>query len=147
MVDSIPVYANHGEGSIMAWQGKRDLGKERQWRRTFRQWRSSGLSVRAYCADYGLTEALFYSWRRVISERDQERAEARTKSVRSAGPQLKLGADGAAPVFVPLRVIDVATPAALEVVLPHDRVVRVPRGFDADTLRQLLATLEEERPC
>jgi hypothetical protein len=26
-------------------------------------------------------------------------------------------------------------------------VVRVLRGFDADTLRQLLAVLEEERPC
>ena len=52
-----------------------------------------------------------------------------------------------APVFVPLRVIDVATQAAFEVVLERGRVVRVLRGFDTETLRQLLAVLEEERPC
>ena len=51
------------------------------------------------------------------------------------------------PVFVPLRVIDVATQAAFEVVLERGRVVRVLRGFDTETLRQLLAVLEEERPC
>jgi hypothetical protein len=49
-------------------------------------------------------------------------------------------------VFVPLRVVESA-PAALEVVLARGRVVRVPRGFDADALRQLLAVLDEERPC
>jgi hypothetical protein len=46
-----------------------------------------------------------------------------------------------------LRVIDVSTQVALEVVLERGRVVRVLRGFDADTLRQLLAVLEEKRPC
>ena len=50
-------------------------------------------------------------------------------------------------MFVPLRVIDVATQAAFEVVLERGRVVRVLRGFDTETLRQLLAVLEEERPC
>jgi hypothetical protein len=50
-------------------------------------------------------------------------------------------------VFVPLRVIDAPAPAAFEVVLERGRVVRVLRGFDADTLRQLLAVLEEKRPC
>ena len=51
-------------------------------------------------------------------------------------------------MFVPVRVIDVATHSvAFEVVLERGRVVRVLRGFDANTLRQLLAILEEERPC
>ncbi len=109
----------------MAGRGKRDVGKERFWRRVLRLWRRSGLSVRDFCAEQGLTEPLFYAWRRVIAERDLEMD---------------------APAFVPVRVVDPPM-QALEVVLARGRVVRVPRGFDAHALRQLLALLEEERPC
>jgi hypothetical protein len=130
----------------MAGRGKRDCGKERFWRRMVRVWRRSGLSVRAFCAEHGLAEPSFYAWRRIVAQRDQESARVRAKpergSVRRAEPA---GED--APVFVPLRVIDVATQVTLEVVLERGRVVRVQRGFDANTLRQLLAVLDEERPC
>lgn len=119
---------------------ERDRGKERFWRHALRQWRRSGLSVRAFCAEHDLTEPLFYAWRRVIAERDQERAQgAATRRVRRE-------VRDHAPAFVPLRVIDTSA-AVLEVVLARGRSVRVSRGFDADTLRQLLALLEEERPC
>jgi hypothetical protein len=130
----------------MAGQGSRDRGKEQVWRRTLRQWRRSGLSVRDYCAEHDLSEPSFYAWRRIIAERDQESARVRAKpeqgSVRRAVPA---GED--APVFVPLRVIDASTQVTLEVVLERGRVVRVLRGFDTETLRRLLALLEEERPC
>jgi hypothetical protein len=43
--------------------------------------------------------------------------------------------DRAAPAFVPVHVLPAAT--ALEVVLGSGRVVRVPAGFDAATLRLL----------
>ena len=130
----------------MAGRGKRDGGKERFWRRTLRLWRRSGLSVRAFCAEHGLTESSFYSWRRIIAERDQESARVRAKPE----PRPKSVSDATAddaPVFVPLRVIEASAQRALEVVLERGRVVRVLRGFDAATLRQLLAVLEEERPC
>src|ERR1700733_6463413 len=61
----------------MAGQSNRDRGKEQFWRRTFRQWRRSGLSVRAYCAEHGLAEPSFYAWRRIVAERDQESARVR----------------------------------------------------------------------
>jgi hypothetical protein len=122
----------------MAKRGGRDHGKERFWRRTLRQWRRSGLSVRAFCAEHGLAEPSFYAWRRIVAERDQESARVRAKPER--------GSDDA-PVFVPLRVIDVSSQVAFEVVLERGRVVRILRGFDAATLRQLLAILDEERPC
>jgi hypothetical protein len=51
---------------------------------------------------------------------------------------------------VPVRVVADAMPAqasALEVVLVDGRTVRVAPGFDAATLRQLLAVLEGEGPC
>ncbi len=53
------------------------------------------------------------------------------------------------PAFVPVQVVADATPenaGALEVLLLDGRIVRVAPGFDAATLRQLLAVLEG-RPC
>ena len=105
----------------------RDEHKERQWRRRIDQWRTSGLSVRAFCARHGLATASFYNWRRVL----QRRAPAEQ------------------PAFVPVQVVADAVPTrtnALEVVLTDGRTVRVAPGFDAATLRQLLAVLEG-RPC
>ena len=55
--------------------------------------------------------------------------------------------DESTPVFVPLHVLPAAAATPFEVVLRQGRVVRVPAGFDAATLRQLLAILEEEPSC
>ena len=104
----------------------RDEEKERQWRRRIDQWRVSGLSVPAFCAQHGLSSASFYHWRRVLERRAAEE-----------------------PAFVPVQVVADDTPAqasALEVVLTDGRAVRIAPGFDAATLRRLLAVLEG-RPC
>jgi hypothetical protein len=84
------------------------------------------LSVRAFCDRHGLATASFYNWRRLLARRAAEE-----------------------PVFVPVQVVADAVPEwanALEVVLADGRSVRVAPGFDAATLRQLLAVLEG-RPC
>jgi transposase len=104
----------------------RDGRKERHWRRLIEDWRSSGLTVRSFCARRGVSEPSFYAWRRRLQQGD---------------------ADSSA--FVPVRVIDAEVPAAsagIDLLLPRQRTVRVGPGFDAATLRQLLAVLEE-RPC
>jgi transposase len=104
----------------------RDGRKEQQWRRWIAQWRASGLSVRDFCDRRGLTVASFYAWRRVLERRAAEKA-----------------------ALVSVQVVADAVPAqtsALEVVLTDGRTVRVTPGFDAGTLRQLLAVLEG-RPC
>ena len=51
--------------------------------------------------------------------------------------------------FVPVRNVPmlVGTKADLQIELNSGHIIRVPSGFDAATLRQLLAILEEERPC
>jgi transposase len=110
----------------MAHGRARDERKERLWRRWIDQWRASGLSVRAFCARHGLTTASFYNWRRVLERRAADQV-----------------------VFAPVQVVaDAVSPqaSALEVVLAEGRVVRVAPGFDAATLRLLLAVLEG-RPC
>jgi hypothetical protein len=104
----------------------RDARKEQQWRRWIGQRQQSGLSVRAFCAHHDLAQPNFYAWRREIRQRD-----------------------AAAGTFVPVRVVpdDEPSPSPFEVVLPGGRTLRVPPGFDAAALRQLLAVLEEVAPC
>ncbi|MBV9381551.1 MAG: hypothetical protein JO242_12875 [Streptosporangiaceae bacterium] len=105
----------------------RDERKEHQWRQWIGQWRTSGLSVRAFCDRRRLSAPLFYRWRRVLEQR---------------------AAASAAFVPVDLAPDDLPTSVgALELVLAGGRTVRVAPGFDAATLRQLLAVLEEGRPC
>ena len=110
----------------MAYGRARDEQKERQWRRWIGEWQASGLSVRAFCQRRSLTVASFYAWRRVLRQRAAENA-----------------------AFVPVQVVADAVPtetSPLELVLTDGRTVRVAPGFDAATLRQLLAVLEG-RPC
>jgi transposase-like protein len=120
-------------------RGDRDLGKEQFWRGILRQWDCRKQSVREFCAEHGLSEPSFYSWRRTIAERDRLAAA----QLVSATP-----ADDDSPTFVPVQVV-AGPPSApmLEVVVAPNCVVRVPPEFDAITLRRLLTLLEEGTPC
>ena len=115
-----------------------DHGKERFWRRLLGQWRCSGLTIRAFCADHGLAEHSFHAWRRTIAERDQQGASNSPAHTHLADDQ---------PVFVPVHVVPAPASSALELVLDQGVLVRVPAGFDAATLRQLLAVLKEAPLC
>ena len=111
----------------MAQGRPRDPRKQQQWQQWIHQWQASGLSVRAFCARHRLAEPRFYAWRRQLRQRQSQVTG-----------------------FVPVHLL--ATPEAaaehvLEVVLAGGRRLRVPAGFDAATLRHLLAVLEEAPPC
>ena len=103
----------------------RDGGKEQYWRQVLARWRSSGLSVRAYCELHRISQPSFYWWRRQVSRRDSTR-----------------------PRFLPVRVVpDAVAPDgdddAIEVVLANQRCLRVRPGFDRATLVRLLDVLED----
>ena len=105
----------------------RDDRKERQWQRWIAQWQTSNLSVRDFCARHGLTEANFYAWRRTLTQRAVPPA-----------------------TFVPVQLVPDTSSlptSPLEVVLANGQTLGVAPGFDAATLRQLLAVLQEGRPC
>lgn len=138
---------------------RRDRGKERFWRRHVAGWRRSGLSIRDYCRGQGLSEPSFYAWRRVLRERARQRGTGARQARMSAGAEVEVrrgvsaadkrsaSATATPPVFVPVRLIEEArASSALEVVLRGGRVVRVPAGFAAAALRELVAVLEG-LPC
>ncbi len=111
----------------MSMQKQRNVRKECHWRQRLREWRQSGLSVREFCRVHGLSEPSFYAWRRELTRRN---------AIPSA-------------TFVPVEVTagdSVGPSSILEIVVPGQRCIRVRPGFDAATLRQLLAVLEDQ-PC
>lgn len=113
---------------------QRDPRKEAFWRRTVARWQKSGQTIRAFCHSAGLAEPSFYAWRAELQRRDRTAPLAED-----------------APVFVPVQVIaepaSAAPPAPLELVTAVGHVIRVRSGFDAATLRQLLAALTEAPSC
>jgi hypothetical protein len=121
----------------MAWQ--RDRQKERLWRKLTREQVRSGLSVREFCESRGLVEGSFYFWRRELRARDAEDQRVK-RTASSAG----IGATSSAPSFAAITVSGWESPSsALELVLANGVRVRVPVGFDRQTLRELLSVLEQ----
>jgi hypothetical protein len=92
-----------------------------------------------------------YAWRRTITDRDERAERATRRPAKRARQAAEVGnSDGLGdrlPAFVPLRVTPAEPVSALEVVVGPRRVVRVAPGFDAATLRSLLAVLEEAPSC
>jgi hypothetical protein len=57
----------------------RQARKEAEWRALLDDWRKSGLDGRSYARSKGISEHIFYSWKRTIRLRDEERRAARDK--------------------------------------------------------------------
>jgi len=117
--------------------------RERHWRKILEQWKQSGLSMADFCRREGLKDHTLSWWKRTLEERD--RAQQRESAKRAA----RAAAESARPSFVPVRVIEAApreSISAVEIVTSRGHVVRLQPGFDAATLRRVLAALEEQ-PC
>ena len=98
------------------------------WQQVVAQQRTSGLSINRFCAQEGLATATFYLWKRRLEQ----------------GP----GGRGAAPAsvgFTPVRVepevAPLAAPGGIEILLPHDRRVRLSGRVDRQQLADVLAAL------
>ncbi len=108
-------------------RGHFDKSKERFWRRMFRHWHRSGMSVRAFCRTHDLAEPSFYFWRSNLAERDRQRTEP---------------AAVATGLFAPVRLVG-DLPPPVEVVCRSGQVIRVNAAFDPAVLRAVIAALEE----
>ncbi|MEN6495789.1 MAG: hypothetical protein ABFD16_16025 [Thermoguttaceae bacterium] len=132
-----------------------DPQRQRDWEEVMRRWRESGKAVRAFCRDEGVRESAFYFWRRELARRDGQgvgnaiRAQASLATPSARSPQQRSRWDGPTPSFLPVRVVEprrTEGPGGVEIVLEQGRTVRVPVGFDRQTLADVLAVLEV-RPC
>ncbi len=125
----------------MARDSRRSSERESFWRRMVEGRKSSGLSVRAWCEQHHLRESAFYWWRRELSRRDV----GRTKRV-SPPSALRRSA------LVPVRIRAdrlwndafenfAALTSRIEIILPHERRVRLTGSIDRRALTDVLAVL------
>jgi len=113
---------------------RRDVVKERFWRRTVAEHRRSGLTIREFCARRALAEPLFYAWRRELANRDGP-------AVRKTSPPA--AEQHAAPKFISLKLAaQPTTVAMIEIVTRGGHTLRVPPGVDRQTLADVWALLE-----
>jgi hypothetical protein len=110
-------------------QPSRSREREQSWRRIIAGQPESGMSVRAWCGEHGVSAPSFYIWRRRLAKLAAERKLRR--------PQLL-------PVeIVPSAADENVTP--LEIELPSRARVRVRPGCDLELLRQVLTMLQQDR--
>lgn len=92
----------------MAKQRRRDLNREAFWRGVMKRFGKSGLTARAFCAREQLSEPSFYAWRRMLPQRDAERAarafvpvmvtdEAQAQAHAGAYIEIEVRGDGGSP--------------------------------------------------
>ena len=125
----------------MARHGSRD----EHWADVVSQWRASGLSQKEFCRRRDISDRALNNWlykspyrervARILAARSQDKIDAET------------------PRFLPVAVLGAtrdtdsrAACATIEVVLKSGSRIAVTPGFDAETLRRVVAVLEA-RPC
>lgn len=90
---------------------------ESDWKQVFADWERSGLSQAEYCRQRQLSVTKFGYWRRRLSRKDESSGTFIELSGRTRGERLELE-------------------------LANGVVIRVPRGFERETLRKLLSVVQ-----
>src|SRR5205814_875957 len=111
-------------------------------------WHNSGLSLPAFCQRHGLNSGTMQGW---VYKRPHKGAIERARRVdRSA--QAPSEHPPAAAAFLPVRIVGAGSEhegtgcSGVEIVLGGGRRVVIGAGFDSETLRRVVAVLED-RPC
>ncbi len=120
----------------MAKNRARDLSKEAAWRRRLARHADSGKSVRSWCRQHRVKEAVFHWWRRELVRRDAEQL-----------PPVRRDPAAPATSFVPVHLTD--EPARdgdgeIEIELTDGRRVRVTGTVNREMLTQVLDVLERQ---
>jgi transposase len=107
-------------------------GTRQTWAERLARFALSGLTPAQFCASEGVSLPSFYSWKRRLTSpplpADAEHVPGATRE----------------PRLLPVRLT--AAAVAVEVVLPHGTVLRIPPGCDLAFVRSLVKTLGGQ-PC
>ncbi len=104
---------------------------ELRWRDLVRRQAESGLSVRAFCRQEGISENSLYFWRRELPKR----ALRNRQLARQEAPAIHRD-------FIPVH-LDGGPSARMELVHPLGYQIRIDGGLNPALLRQLLDVLEQ----
>lgn len=120
----------------------RDLAE--RWRAVFREQRSSGLSVAAYCRQARVPQASFHAWRRRLQD---GAVPARGASMRRTSRKPSRNEDATfveiqLPGDLPAAWPETRPAGGIELYLPGRRFLVIRPGFDRQTLLELLSALD-----
>ncbi|AQQ71500.1 hypothetical protein SMSP2_01874 [Limihaloglobus sulfuriphilus] len=104
-----------------------DLEQRRFWEMVIETWRSSGLPVRQFCKQEGLSEPTFYSWRKKLSP------DKPTKVPEKSG-------------FVEVT-LPAGNPTPLELILSSGSVLRISPSTESELLARVVGVLREAGLC
>lgn len=129
---------------------RRKVEKEAYWRSQFERQSTSGLSIRRWCRESGISEPTFYEWRRKLQSRDQERG------LPERDRHAPLSETSVAPGFVAVDVVpsNVLTQdvlpsnaesadreATLKIDVAGGVVIRLRENASAETLERVLSVV------
>lgn len=116
----------------MSQEYKSDTDQCQFWQMAIESWQSSGLSIRQFCKQEGLSEPSFYSWRKRLTSVDVPKANK--SDICRSEPFIR--------VSLPKQ-----DAARLEIVLSSGHTLQIPPGFDRQTLTDVLGALSETHRC
>jgi hypothetical protein len=117
----------------MSSRRKGDAEKAHYWQRTISEAARSGISVRQFCRQRRLKESQFYWWQHKL------------RASRRDGTTPRSSANGRPASFALVSEEAEARDAGIELVLGDGRKLRIRQGVDEETLRAVLAALEQPR--
>lgn len=116
----------------MSQEHKSNTDQQQFWQMAIDAWQSSGLSVRQFCKQEGLSEPSFFSWRKRLRQH--------------TALTLPSQADGSVEPFIQVSLPD-ASAGGVEFVLSSGHTLRIPVGVDRQTLRAVFSVLGEAGLC
>ena len=109
-----------------------DTDQQQFWQMVLDTFKSSGLSIRRFCKQEGLSEPSFYSWRKRLTQVDE--SETDKEEVCQSEPFIQ--------VSLPTETYE-----GLELVLASGNTLRISSGADVKTLTHVLSALCEAGLC
>jgi transposase len=121
-----------------------------EWAKVVAKWRRSGLTARDFASKTGLNRSTLSYWGWKLATTDgatrRERNGTSQSPARRRSVEARSDAGGRSLQLVELPAsMTPGSPSALELVLRGEVIVRVPVGFDEDTLTRVVRAVEAAR--
>ena len=144
--------------------GPRSVGRSSYWRSVFEQHAESGLSIRRFCQEDGISQSTFYAWRKKLSKESLASSGQAGTSKRMSGGKSPMKpsvgikavsrgsqrddpqASNSTTSFVAVKfpaASELAESEPIEVVHPLGYVVRVGSGANLDCLARIFQILDQ----
>ena len=123
-----------------------------EWAKRIDEWNRSGLSLQEFCRQQGINKATMSGWvyrkthKQVLENERRGEGGRQERAAKSGKAKTVIPPHAFVPVrlrrIVNSQVIEPTDRSTIEVVVAGGRRVIVEKGFDADTLRRVVAALE-----